>query len=381
MNDTGAPGRDIDVNATRIFGTEKYLFRQIPWALGFMALAVLVLFLAWGGDSSDDTEAKVAALIILVAGLAYIVFAFHRRDMPGKPMLELSPAGILFRIAKDKELNIPWSEVRGLTLVDVKGHKGHVFRDITAALVSQEFFDTCNPVKSWWGKGPGWRYHFDTRDDGTVQIAFHHDLLTVPPDELWREIEARWRAFSGSPSAPLLATPRIVPERGWIFGWKPTQLQRRAGLTALAVAAVAALYFWQYLHAWITFPDFNREIDTYYLTEALNRTGIYARVPGKGVVVLRRGDFSGMGFPRCKTHIERDPERSGLTPAYTALAICATDLQHSSGAPVLTIFKLTGQTFTSKDWQDKPVEYKAIWPAEMSTEEADARLCELGSCA
>ena len=104
-------------------------------------------------------------------------------------------------------------------------------------------------------------------------------------------------------------------------------------------------------------------------------------LPGKGLVVLRRSDFSGIGVTRCRSDIERDAARSGLTPAYTAFAICSTEMPHVSGIAVRTIFKLAGRTFTSKDWQDKPVEYRAIWPVEMSVEEADARLCELGICA
>lgn len=380
MNDTSTVSRDIDVNSTRRFGTERYFFRQIPFALGFMALGILVLYLSWGGSGNDDQQAKVAAVVIIFACLAYIGFAFHWRDSPRKAMLELSPAGILLRIAKGKDLQIPWSEVQDLVTVDIKGPKSTVYRDITAVLVTQEFFDNYSPVKSWWGRGPGWRYHFDTRDDGMVQIAFHHDLFSIPAAELWQEIEARWRAFSGSPDAPLLATPRIVQERGWIFGWKPTLLQRRALLTALAVAVVASIYFRNYLHTWITFPNLTESSASSYLPQVLDGIGVHARVPGKGVVVLRRHDVSGIGVARCKSRIERDPAGTWLTPAYVAFAICNADLLHISGTSVTGIFKLTSQTFTSKDWQDKPVDYKAIWPAEMSIEEADARLCELGKC-
>lgn len=380
----GKWGRDsglVDVKSTRRFGTEQYFFRQIPWALGFMALGFLGLYLSWGDSGGDDEQGRIAAVIVIIACLIYIGFAFHWRDSPRKAMLELSPAGILFRIAKGKELQIPRGEVRDLVLVDIRGHKGHVFRDITAVLVSPEFFDTYNPVKSWWARGPGWRYHFDSRGDGMVQIAFHHELLSIPPDELWQEIETRWRAFSGSPAAPFLAIPRIVRERGWILGWKPSQLQQRALLTALAVTAVASVYFRHYLYTWMTFPDLTESSASYYLPQVLDGIGVHARLPGRGVVVLHRSDISGFGFARCRSRIERDLDRSGLTPAYAAFAICSTDLQHISGAPVIGIFKLTGQAFTSRDWQDKPVEYKAIWPAEMSIEEADRRLCELGNCA
>lgn len=380
VNDTDTVSRDIDVNSTRRFGTGQYFFRKIPFALGFMALGILVLYLSWGGSGDDDQQAKIAAVFIIFACLVYIGFAFHWRDSPRRAMLELSPAGILLRIAKGKDLQIPWSEVQDLVTVDIKGPKNTVYRDITAVLVSQDFFDAHDPVKSWWGRGPGWRYHFDIRDDGTVQIAFHHDLFSIPADELWQEIEARWRAFSGSPDAPLLATPRIVQERGWILGWKPTQLQQRALLTALAVAIVAGIYFRNYLYTRMTFPNLTESSASYYLPQVLDGIGVHARLPGKGVVVLHRYDVLSFGLARCKSRIVRDPQASWLSPSYTAFAICSTDAQHISGAAVTAIFKLTSQTFTSKDWQDKPVETKAIWPAEMSIEEADARLCELGSC-
>lgn len=380
VNDTSTGSKDIDVHSTRRFGTEQYFFRQIPFALGFMALGFLVLYLSWGGDGDDDQQAKIAAIVIILACLAYIGFAFHWRDSPRKAMLELSPSGILLRIAKGKDLQIPWIEVQDLVTVDIKGPKSTVYRDITAVLVTQEFFDTYNPVKSWWGRGPGWRYHFDARGDGMVQIAFHHDLFSIPADELWQEIEARWRAFSGSQDAPLLATPRIVQERGWILGWKPTQLQQRALLTALAVAVVAGIYFRNYLYTRMTFPNLTESSASYYLPQVLDSIGVHARLPGKGVVVLHRSEISGFGVARCKSSIERQRDASWLKPTYDAFAICSTDAQHVSGTPITAIFKLTGQTFVSKDWQDKPVESRAIWPAEMSLEEADKRLCDLGIC-
>lgn len=381
MSETGAHPHAVDLNSTRRFGTEQYFFRKIPFAIGFMALGIFVLYLSWGGSGDDDQRARIAAVAIIGACLVYVGFAFHWRDSPRRAMLELSPSGILLRIAKGKDLRIPWGEVRKLVTVDIKGPKNTVYRDITAVLVTSEFFDTHDPVKSWWGRGPGWRYHFDSRDDGMVQIAFHHDLFSIPADELWREIEARWRTFSGSPSAPLLATPRVVRERGWIFGWKPTPLQQRALLTALAVAVVAAIYFRNYLYTRMTFPNLTESSASYYLPQVLDGIGVHVRLPGKGVVVLHRSEVSGVGLARCKTWIERTQETTWLTPSYTAFAICSTDAQHISGTPVTAIFKLTSQTFTSKDWQDKPVETKAIWPAEMSLEEADARLCEVGSCA
>ena len=44
-------------------------------------------------------------------------------------------------------------------------------------------------------------------------------------------------------------------------------------------------------------------------------------------------------------------------------------------------FAANGAEVVAKLRQDKPVEYRAIWPVEMSVEEADARLCELDVCA
>ena len=317
--------------------------------------------------------------LLILSGLGYIAYAFHRRSNPKKPILELSAGGILCRIGGDKEFHIPWKEVHGLGLIDIKGPRGSVFRDVAVALVSQDFYDANVPIKSWWARGPAWRYQFIPKE-GSVQIAFHHELMSVPADKLWEEIGTRWRVLSGHPNATLLAAPRIIRARGWIGGWTPSPALKRAVLAIVAALAVPAIYSGKCPPRGCRSPTSPKIPAPTILHNLLDGAGVHARVAGKGIVILRRGDVSEVGATRCAREIARDPARDGLTPAYVVAAFCTADLTHVSGLPAQAIFKLISQTSTSEDWEGKPTEYKAIVPAEIDADEAQAKLCELGSC-
>ena len=370
-------GKAIDVHGTRKFGSVVDLAKLYPIVIGAILLGVLMIALANIGSENRQTEGLILGLLLIVGALIFLAHAYRRSREPSRTLLELSPAGVHYHLGEDKTFRIPWNQIHGLTTIDIRSGK-ITFRDVTALVVSDDFFEANLPLKSWWERA-GWGSHFIPKD-GMMQVALFHEGLSASADELWDEVETRWRVLSGHPDAPVLSSPRIVKKRGWIGTWSPSPPMKRAGAAVIITLVLPAIYFWQWTLAWMTFPDISDDSAAYYLGETLKRGGAHARVSGAGMVKVHRSEVTEIRRARCSTEIAHDPERSGLTPGFAAAAYCTADLDLTSGASAKAIFKLTGQTFASEDWEGKPTEYKAIWPAELAVEEADARLCQLGSC-
>ncbi len=368
----------VDIGRTRAFGMQSYMLRQVPIAAGVVLLGALVLFLS--GDD-DDARGLFLGWLLVGCGLVFGTWAFHRWTMPGKPILELSAGGILYRLARDKEFHIPWSEIRGLGLTEIDLGRGGKLRDVTVATVSQDFFDANVPIKGWWMRGPGWRYNFIRRDGG-VAIAFHHDVFSVPAEELWNELETRWRAFSGRPDAPVLSIPRLPKGRHWFGGWTPSHAIRRVLLAAFVVLAPPAVFFWHWPVAWLLSPDMPSGAASFYLEKLLDGGGVEARLAGNGVVVLRAVDLTRAGPADCRTRLARDPRRTvWLPPYFTGTLLCSAPLTTAAGATATAVFKLIIETTRSPDWQGRMEEHRTWVPARLDAQEADAALCWLGFCA
>jgi hypothetical protein len=112
-----------------------------------------------------------------------------------KPLLQLSPDGVMLRIGKDKEFRIPWNEIRDLGEADIRG-RGFRHRNVTVAMLSGSFFDANLPMRPGLARSSLWDYYFIPRGD-VVQVAFHHEFLSISAEDLKAEIEARWHAFRG----------------------------------------------------------------------------------------------------------------------------------------------------------------------------------------
>jgi hypothetical protein len=81
---------------------------------------------------------------------------------------------------------------------------------VTVVLVSKQFHDQRVSVPSFFLRGPGWRTNFIPKDS-LVQVALHHDLVSVEPRSLREAVEARWLAFRDQPgetSVPSVAVGR-----------------------------------------------------------------------------------------------------------------------------------------------------------------------------
>jgi hypothetical protein len=151
-----------------------------------------------------------------------IGYALWTRADPGKPYFTLSPAGIRYRIAGAKEFLIPWREIQGVETIDVEAgywsmrwsthtlrRESLTFHDVTAVLVPKQFYDSRIHVKSFFLRGPGWKANFIPKGE-MVQVALHHELVSVEPQPLRDAVEARWLAFRDQPAPPATTVPRVT---------------------------------------------------------------------------------------------------------------------------------------------------------------------------
>lgn len=130
-----------DVHQVLEHRTDRWLLSWIPAALvlALVGLAMIVY-------ESHNSRYPGAALVAIAA--VFIVFALYGRSQPGKPALELSAEGLLFRLGLSREIEIPWREIRGVDTLDIKVWNWRAriphrvtFRDCTVVLVSRAFYD------------------------------------------------------------------------------------------------------------------------------------------------------------------------------------------------------------------------------------------------
>jgi hypothetical protein len=74
-----------------------------------------------------------------------------------------------------------------------------VARDVTVILLPKPFYDQRIFVDSILLRGPGWKANFVPKGS-LVQMALHHELVSVEPRALREAVEARWLAFRDRPA-------------------------------------------------------------------------------------------------------------------------------------------------------------------------------------
>lgn len=191
------------------------IVRLLPTGLLLIFLGLFVFALADPDRESSWTFVGIG--LCFVFGLAVIGFALWRRSNHGKPLFTLSPAGVHYRIAWTKEFLIPWREIRDVDTVDITGthwslHHGAVpilFRDVTVVLVSKQFYDSRIFVNSFLLRGPYWDNGFIPKGP-LVQVALHHEAVSVEPQALREAVEARWLAFRDQPEPARTSVPRVT---------------------------------------------------------------------------------------------------------------------------------------------------------------------------
>lgn len=198
-------GRDID--QTLEYRSVAAVVRLLPSGLLLIFLGLFILVLA----DPAPFWTMIAAVLCVAFGIAVVGLALWRRIHHGKPLFTLSPEGIGYRIPLLKSLHIPWGEVRGIDTIDVEARywsfwdfyygfqaipnrKVVTYPNVTVVLVSRQFYDLRVNVSPLLLPGPGWRANFIPKGD-LVQVALHHDLVSVEPRPLREAVEARWIAF------------------------------------------------------------------------------------------------------------------------------------------------------------------------------------------
>lgn len=213
-------GRDIDQALEYRAAAE--IVRLLPTGL-FLIFAGLFIFILVDLDRAPWT--LIGIVLCLAFGIALTGVALWTRYRPGKPLFALSPAGIHYRIPWVKEVLIPWREIHAVDTIDVAtGHWSLSwytrsptpqynpinFRNVTVVLVSKQFYEKQIFVDSFFLRGPGWKANFFAKD-ALVQVALHHEFVSVEPQTLRQAVETRWRAFRDrQAAAPARPTVPVV---------------------------------------------------------------------------------------------------------------------------------------------------------------------------
>lgn len=191
--------------------------RRIEYRRDFMrllALSLAGLCLALFVFATGEVEGTLAlaAWAMLAAGCAGLAWAAGRTVFRGRPLLALSPDGIVWNFGNG-EVAVPWSEVQGVETVtftatgrSYRGTYSQRLADTTMVLVSREFYDRHIDPRSDFMRGPYWEWFYRPQGE-VVQVALHHKMFGVSPREVRGPVEARWKAFRepGGQHPPQLA--------------------------------------------------------------------------------------------------------------------------------------------------------------------------------
>lgn len=263
-----------DVYQTLEYRRTTAIARLLSTGLLLIFLGLLLFILA---DPGRKPVVKYLGVpLILVIGSATIGVALRARASSGKPIYTLSPAGIHYRIPSLKEFLIPWREIQGVDTINIvtppwlptylfmNGYpslyaRDSMFSDVTAVLVSKQFYDSRIFVRSYFLRGPGWRANFIPKSD-LVQAALHHTLVSVEPKALRQAVEARWHAFrdqtaaeptwtsvpaAGHSGAQIKGASDVAPSSNVVaMGDNPRTMSRWEAIKIIALLiGIAALLF------------------------------------------------------------------------------------------------------------------------------------------
>ena len=230
-----------DINQTLEYRSATAIVRLLATGLLLVFLGLVIFALV---DLDREPWTFIGIVLCWVVGGALAGFALWRRVNPGKPLFTLSPAGIHYRIPMVKEILIPWQEIQGVDTIDVEAgywsirstqffilrYNTWVACDVTVILLPKPFYDQRIFVDSAFLRGPGWKANFIPKG-ALVQMALHHELVSVEPRALRAAVEGRWLAFREKPAAEpartsvpgvMAATSRSNPSKGAAARATPT---------------------------------------------------------------------------------------------------------------------------------------------------------------
>ena len=194
-----------DINQALEYRYTTAIVRLLPTGLLLIFLGLLILALIDPDRESVGTYIGVG--LCLVVGVGLSAFTLWRRWNHGKPIFTLSPDGIRYRIPFIKQVLIPWREIQGIDTIDIEaGHWSYlwstgslryntfILRDVTVILLPQRFYEQRLHLNSFLLRGPAWNANFIPKG-ALVQMALHHEYVSVEPRSLREAVEARWLAF------------------------------------------------------------------------------------------------------------------------------------------------------------------------------------------
>lgn len=217
-----------DVHQILEYRADTAIVRLLPVGLGLSFLGLLGLALLDSDRDSAGEFAKIvlAICILLTAGPGIIALSLWRRANRSRPVFVLSPLGVHYRIPWVKEFLIPWREIRGIDTIDIttsnwsyRNPGTFTFHDVTVILVPKSFYDARIFVDSLFLRGPSWGSNFIPKGD-LVQVALHHELVSIEPRALRDAVEARWHAFRNQPRDDVPVKPKGASVPAMRSGWR-----------------------------------------------------------------------------------------------------------------------------------------------------------------
>jgi hypothetical protein len=220
-----------DINRTLEYRSTTAIVRLLPTGLLLIFLGLAIFALV---DLEREPWTFIGIVLCWVVGGALSGLGLWRRVNSGKPLFALSPDGIHYRVPMVKRVLIPWQEIQGVDTIDIEAgywsmrsaqfpipsYNTWVVRDVTVVLLPRSFYDRRIFVDSFLLRGPGWNANFIPKGS-LVQIALHHELVSVQPRPLREAVEARWLAFRETPavasartSVPAVAARGSNPSSG-----------------------------------------------------------------------------------------------------------------------------------------------------------------------
>ncbi|MCX7899361.1 MAG: hypothetical protein N2444_04640, partial [Methylocystis sp.] len=200
------------------------------------------------------SETFIGSVLCLILGSVITALALWRGSNPGRPFITISPAGIRYRIWGAREFAIPWREIKGVDTIDIvtnmpwyfrliapRSLYGQVFHGVTVVSVSKQFYDERIFVDSLFLRGPGWDNNFLPKGH-LVQVALHHDLVSVEPRQLREAVEARWRAFRDGPGVTSTEVVAMGDDRRTFSRWEAALIAFLLIGVAAALANIAGLW-------------------------------------------------------------------------------------------------------------------------------------------
>ncbi|CAN0432443.1 unnamed protein product, partial [Phaeothamnion confervicola] len=180
--------------------------------------------------------------MFLFLTLGFIAFGLFRHFRPARPMVTLSPAGLLFNISWLKNLLIPWYEVEHVGTLEHVWPSGVVLRHVhnPDVVVSQEFYERHILPRRTFLSGNLWTGMFQQKGAQQMQILLPYPWFSIDMNDMLAPVDARWKAFREQP--PDAAPPAAV-EPALRYGvWSRQDLTPwRALLFAVPLAGILAL--------------------------------------------------------------------------------------------------------------------------------------------